>query len=143
LKMKEMILPLHLPYHPAGPETMLPPGFIPPPIPPASLAPPDYETATKSNAPPDYESAIKSGGQYKYFPSPPHALHPLPGFVGSEQGQVLEAPSVPDPGPGPGPEAEERVLAASGGQELPAPGAPAPGAHAGLEHSSQNNNSRI
>ena len=82
LKMKEMILPLHVSgltasgfhsfpghhgLHAASTEIVIPPGFT---IPSAAitsggtLAPPDYETATKSNsgavAPPDYETALKA-----------------------------------------------------------------------------------
>lgn len=86
LKMKEMMtLPIHLSgggsaglhaYHASalglhvdmrngGPDIVIPPGFnIPNPNILSSMAPPDYETATKSNgaqqSPPDYEAALKT-----------------------------------------------------------------------------------
>jgi len=66
LKIKEMILPLHLhhPYTTAGNDLVMPASFLSPmtnlPPPGAFVAPPDYETATKNNAPPDYEAACRA-----------------------------------------------------------------------------------
>ena len=71
--MKEMVLPLHLPYTAGagsgGPaDLILPAAFANsspmPQLPPgAFMAPPDYDTATKSGvagAPPDYEAACRA-----------------------------------------------------------------------------------
>lgn len=60
LKMREMILPLQLSFPTSvGPDIVLPPGFMPPPV-TVTMSPPDYETATKgTSAPPDYETAIR------------------------------------------------------------------------------------
>jgi len=68
LKMKEMILPMHLAYNPqyphSLPEMMLPQMMVPP----STMAPPDYEEATKSCAPPpDYESAVRID-EFKFPP---------------------------------------------------------------------------
>jgi len=70
--MKEMVLPLHLPYAggsaTSGPaDLILPSAFASSPLPQlppgAFMAPPDYDTATKSGvagAPPDYEAACRA-----------------------------------------------------------------------------------
>jgi hypothetical protein len=71
LKMREMILPLYLPYGSGhnGTDIVIPPGFLGPPMMPmpvgAMAAPPDYDTATKSNAPPGYEEACRQAVDLK------------------------------------------------------------------------------
>lgn len=69
LKMKEMVLPLHFPCSSPQSDLVLPPGFVPPSILPvaiSSMAPPDYETATKSQpAPPDYDTAVRNDQESK------------------------------------------------------------------------------
>lgn len=59
LKVRELILPLHMPRS-NGTDLVIPPGIAPPPI-NMNISPPDYETATKGNGPPppDYETAMK------------------------------------------------------------------------------------
>lgn len=59
LKVREMVLPLHMPRS-NGTDLVIPPGIAPPPI-NMNISPPDYETATKGNGPPppDYETAMK------------------------------------------------------------------------------------
>lgn len=69
LKMKEMVLPLHFPCSSPPSDLVLPPGFVPPSVLPvaiSSMAPPDYETATKSQpAPPDYDTAVRNNQESK------------------------------------------------------------------------------
>lgn len=95
LKMREMILPLHLPYSSNhGTDIMIPPGFLaPPPMPIGAMAaPPDYETATKSNAPPDYEAACRQAVELKNpapETPPPICLSTEPNAISAESvGQV-------------------------------------------------------
>lgn len=59
LKVRELILPLHMPRS-NGTDLVIPPGIAPPPV-NVNISPPDYETATKGNGPPppDYETAMK------------------------------------------------------------------------------------
>lgn len=67
--MKEMVLPLHFPCTSPPSDLVLPPGFVPPsslPVAITSMAPPDYETATKSQpAPPDYDTAVRNNQESK------------------------------------------------------------------------------
>ncbi|XP_015787971.1 lysosomal-associated transmembrane protein 4A [Tetranychus urticae] len=64
LKLKESVIPLHIPYHLRGVEITVPSEIA---TTPSTMAPPDYETATKLNPPPDYESALKN---YQGIPAP-------------------------------------------------------------------------
>lgn len=70
LRMKEMILPLQLPFHHniTQNDMIVPPLMVPPP----HMAPPDYEEATKSYAPPDYETATKID-EFKFVPNTPES----------------------------------------------------------------------
>ncbi|XP_054153249.1 lysosomal-associated transmembrane protein 4A-like [Oppia nitens] len=65
LRMKELVLPLHLPHfnHNITQDMAIPSIMVPPP----HMAPPDYDEATKSCAPPDYETATKSS-EFKFVP---------------------------------------------------------------------------
>jgi len=98
LKMKEMILPLHLPYQQSGmvPDIMCPPMMIPPPV-AAMAAPPDYDEATKGASPPDYESAMRGDEfKFKFEPSqippqqPPTAQQQIEQQQQQQQQQQLE-----------------------------------------------------
>ena len=113
LKVREMILPLHLsfPAHVVGPDIAVPPGFLPPPPATVTVSPPDYETATKgSSAPPDYETAIRQPDL-----KPPASPTPTPAA------SLSESPSSSSSG------------AAS--QESPSPASPEQtGEHAAVVH---------
>lgn len=70
--MKEMVLPLHFPCTSPPSDLVLPPGFVSPSVVPvaiSAMAPPDYETATKSQpAPPDYDTAVRNNQDCKVTP---------------------------------------------------------------------------
>jgi hypothetical protein len=69
LRMKEMVLPLQLPYHHNISNDMITPPLM---VPPPHLVPPPYEEAAKSAdyAPPDYETATKID-EFKFVPNTP------------------------------------------------------------------------
>jgi len=99
LRMKELVLPLHLPHfsHNITNDLVMPPMMVPPP----HLAPPDYDEATKSCAPPDYETATKSN-EFKFVPNTPEARPTLPTPIVSHSDSqqsptVIEIPVGPKP----------------------------------------------
>lgn len=112
--MGEMVLPLHMPYSTNGADIVIPPGFLTSPssLPVgAMMAPPDYETATKSNAPPDYEAACRQAEELK---SPA-----TPSFLPSQE-PPISAPVVNAP-----PATAESVSRVN--VEVVDPNSPAPG----------------